>query len=83
MGSILGWEDFPGGGHGHPLQCSCLENPCGQRSLAGYSPWGRRESDTTERSQDTCTSFDDKQKVHWSGPKPTPNTPRTFHAQRL
>ena len=21
----------------------------GQRSLAGYSPWGRRESDTTER----------------------------------
>ena len=22
---------------------------CGQRSLAGYSPWGRKESDTTER----------------------------------
>ena len=22
---------------------------CGQRSLAGHSPWGRRESDTTER----------------------------------
>ena len=21
----------------------------GQRSLAGYSPWGRQESDTTER----------------------------------
>ena len=21
----------------------------GQRSLAGYSPWGRKESDTTER----------------------------------
>ena len=27
---------------------SCLENPHGQRSLEGYSPWGRRESDTTE-----------------------------------
>ena len=37
-----------GGGHGNPLQYSCLENPHGQRSLAGYSPWGRRESDTTE-----------------------------------
>ena len=23
----LGREDSPGGGHGHPLQCSCLENP--------------------------------------------------------
>ena len=26
----------------NPLQCSCLENLCGQRSLAGYSPWVRR-----------------------------------------
>ena len=31
----LGGEDSPGGGHGHPLQNSCLENPHGQRSLAG------------------------------------------------
>ena len=30
------------GGHDNPLQYSCLENPHGQRSLAGYSPWGRR-----------------------------------------
>ena len=37
-GSILGWEDSPGGGHGNPLQCSCLENPHGQKNLAGYSP---------------------------------------------
>ena len=37
-----------GGGHGSPLQCSCLENPHGQRSLVGCSPWGLRESDTTE-----------------------------------
>ena len=28
---------------------SCLENPHGQRSLAGYSPWGRKESATTEQ----------------------------------
>ena len=37
-----------GGGHGNPLQYSCLENPHGQRSLAGYSPQGHKESDTTE-----------------------------------
>ena len=24
------------------------ENPHGQRSLVGYSPWGRKESDMTE-----------------------------------
>ena len=38
----------PGGGHGNPLQYSGLENPHGQRSLAGYSPWGHKESDMTE-----------------------------------
>ena len=31
----------PGGGHGNPLQYSCLENPHGQRNLVGYSPWHR------------------------------------------
>ena len=30
------------GGHGNPLQYSCLENPHEQRSLAGSSPWGCR-----------------------------------------
>ena len=25
----------------------CLENPHGQRSLAGHSPWGHKEPDTT------------------------------------
>ena len=29
----------PGRGHGK-LQCACLENPHGQRNLAGYSPQG-------------------------------------------
>ena len=36
------------GGHGNPLQYSCLEDPHGQKSLAGYSPQGHKESDTTE-----------------------------------
>ena len=34
---------------------SCLENPQGQRSLTGYSPWGRKESDTTETNQNHST----------------------------
>ena len=50
----LGWEDSPGGGHVNPLQCSCLENPHGQRSLEGYSPWDRKESDVTERLSTQC-----------------------------
>ena len=40
LGLIPGLGRSPGGGHGNPLQHSCLENPHGQRSLAGYSPWG-------------------------------------------
>ena len=40
---------FSGKGRDNPLQYSCLENQShGQRSLAGYSPWGHKESDTTE-----------------------------------
>ena len=39
----------PGEGNGNPLQYSCLENPMDGRSLVGYSPQGRKESDTTER----------------------------------
>ena len=34
--------------NGNPLQYSCPGESHGQRSLAGYSPWGRKESDTTE-----------------------------------
>ena len=49
LGSVHGLGGSPGGGHGNPLQYSCLENPHGQRSLVGCSPWGRKESDTTER----------------------------------
>ena len=36
LGSISGLGRSPGGGHGNAY--SCLENPHGQRSLAGYSP---------------------------------------------
>ena len=55
LGSIPGWGRSPGEGNGNPLQYSCLENPtdCSppgfsvHRSLAGYSPWCHKESDTT------------------------------------
>ena len=44
-GWISGLGRSPGGGHGNPLQYSCLEKHHGQRTLAGYSPWGYKESD--------------------------------------
>ena len=43
----------PGGGHGNPLQYSCLENPQKQRSLEGYSLQGQKESDTTKATEHT------------------------------
>ena len=46
-GSVPGSGRSSGEGHGDPLQCSYLEN--GQRSLVGYSPWARKESDMTKR----------------------------------
>ena len=49
LGSIPGLGISPGGGHGNSLQYSCLENFHGQWSLAGYTPWGRKRSDPTER----------------------------------
>ena len=52
-GSIPGSGRSPGVEHSNPLQYSCLENPM-ERSLAGYSPQGHRESDTTEA---TLTQF--------------------------
>ena len=45
-GLIPGSGRSPGEGNGDPLQCSCLENAHGQRSLASYSPWGGKELDT-------------------------------------
>ena len=48
LGLIPGLGRSPRGGHGNPLKCSYLENPHEQRNLAGYSPCGHKESDTTE-----------------------------------
>ena len=76
VGSIPGSGRSSGGGNGNPLQYSCLENPHGQRSLAGYSPQGRKESGTTAWLS-THTPGDGRQhsvgsgpivKAHWSSP---------------
>ena len=49
-------ERSPGEGNGNPLEYSCLENPHGQRSLVGHSPWGHKELDMTEHAG-TFTHF--------------------------
>ena len=48
LGSIPGLGRSFGEGHGNLLQNSCLENLQGQRSLVGYSPWGRKDLDMAE-----------------------------------
>ena len=45
---IPGSGRSPGEGNSHLLQYSCLKNPRGPRRLAGYSPQGPEELDTTE-----------------------------------
>ena len=67
LGSIPGLGRSPGGGHGNPLQYSSLENPHGQRSLAGYSPWDRKESDMTEQLSTSCNI---KQAWMWASGDP-------------
>ena len=44
LGSILGSERSPGEGNGNRFQYSCFlpGESQGQRSLAGYSPWGHK-----------------------------------------
>ena len=51
MGSIPGWGRFPGR---RAWQTSPLFLPGeshGQKSLAGYSPWGLKESDMTKLTE--------------------------------
>ena len=57
MGSIPGSGKSPGEGKGNPLQYSCLGNPHGQRSLAGNSPCGQKESDMTKQLSTAHTSL--------------------------
>ena len=67
-GSIPGLGKSPEEGNGNPLQYSCLEKSHGQQSLVGYSPWGRKELDTTERLHIHSTLNIQKTKIMASGP---------------
>ena len=63
QGSIPGSERSPGEGNGNPLffffQAVLPGKPHRRRSLIGYSPWGRKESDTTERLHFPCRATQD------------------------
>ena len=65
LSSIPGLGRCPGGGHGNPLQYSCLENPVDKRSLAGYSPRGHKASDMTEGLSTTQHSKALRVKITW------------------
>ena len=54
LGLIPGSGKSPGEENGNPPQYSCLENPHGQKSLAGYSPWGCKKSDMSEWLAHAC-----------------------------
>lgn len=45
---VPGSERSPGGENDNPLQPACLGESCGQRSLAGSSPWGQEELGRTK-----------------------------------
>ena len=55
VGSVPGLGRSPGEGNGNPLEYSCLENPMDGGTWLSYSPWGRKESDMTERLHSLCT----------------------------
>ena len=48
-GSDPGLGRSPGEGNGYPFQYSCLKNSMDHGAWWGYSLWGRKESDMTER----------------------------------
>ena len=54
-GSIPRSGRSPGGEHDNPLQYSCLENLHEEKSLAGFSSWGCKESHMIEATEQSCT----------------------------
>ena len=52
------WGRSPGEGNDNPPRYSCLENPHGQRSLAGYGPWGHRVGHSWgTKQQQRCITY--------------------------
>ena len=55
--SIPGLGISPGEGNGNPLQYALPGEFHAQRSLVGDSPWGHKESDTTEPLMETSNTI--------------------------
>ena len=51
LGLIPGLGRFPRGGHGNPLQYSCLENPTDRGAWQATVHGGHKELDMTEHEQ--------------------------------
>ena len=64
LGSIPGWGRSPGEGNRLPTPVFWPGQSHGQRSLAGYSLWGHKESDTTKRLTHTHSISDTKMVWH-------------------
>ena len=63
LGLTSGLGRSPGEGNGNPLQYSCLENSMDRGTWqATYSPWGCKESDTTEQLSTFFNPFKKKKK---------------------
>ena len=77
LGSISGLGRSPREGNGNPLQYSGLENSMDRGALAGYSPWGCKESDMTEWPSHTHTQrimLRFKYEKVWEAPSTVPGT---------
>ena len=61
LGSIPGLGRSPGGGHGNPLQCSCLENPMNGgawwATVDGVAKGRTRLSDSAQHKLGRISSF--------------------------
>ena len=62
-GSIAGWGRSAGGGHGNPLQCSCLEIPM-DRGALWATVHGIAESDMMEVTEQACMHVPEPQEVN-------------------
>ena len=62
-GSIPGSRRSPRGGHGNPLQHSCLENPT-DRGAWRAAVYGVTKSETTEATEHTFTHHSDYLSQH-------------------
>ena len=63
-GLISGLGRSPGEGNGNPLQYSSLGKSHGQRTLAGYSPWGRKSQTQQWLSHHIMAKFNSHILIH-------------------